>query len=75
MVVQARGAGCPLLVTQAVQRLLHRVVLEPIFEGQDPTQSPVLPAIMGRLPGLSVVPAYFVGVGFRPEQAPPYARR
>lgn len=27
------------------------------------------------LPGLSVVPAYFVGVGFRPEHAPHCARR
>ncbi|SRX94626.1 putative oxidoreductase [Mycobacterium tuberculosis H37Rv] [Mycobacterium shimoidei] len=70
-----RRRRLPTAVTQAVQRVLHRVVLEPIFQGQDPTQSPVVPAIMGRLPWLSVVPAYFVGVGVRPEHAPRYARR
>jgi hypothetical protein len=30
---------------------------------------------MERLPWLSVVPAYFIGVGIRPEHAPAFARR
>jgi hypothetical protein len=28
-----------------------------------------------RLPWLSVVPAYFIGIGIRPEHAPAFARR
>jgi 2-polyprenyl-6-methoxyphenol hydroxylase-like FAD-dependent oxidoreductase len=65
----------PTAVTQAVQRVLHRLVLEPILRGQDPTRSALLPVVVGRLPWLSVVPAYFIGVGVRPEHAPAFARR
>jgi hypothetical protein len=28
-----------------------------------------------RLPWLSILPAYFIGVGVRPEHAPAFARR
>jgi hypothetical protein len=30
---------------------------------------------MERLPWLSFLPAYFIGVGVRPERAPAFARR
>jgi hypothetical protein len=32
-------------------------------------------ALVRRLPQLSVVPAYLIGVGLRPEHAPAFARR
>jgi hypothetical protein len=32
-------------------------------------------ALIRRLPWLSVIPAYLVGVGVRPEHAPDFARR
>ncbi len=62
-------------VTQAVQRVLQRRLLGPLLRGADPTPPAALLGLVSRLPWLSVVPAYFVGVGVRPEHAPPFARR
>jgi hypothetical protein len=47
----------------------------PILRGQvgDPPAAAV--ALIRRLPWLSVIPAYLVGVGVRPEHAPDFARR
>ena len=60
--------------TQAVQRVLQRG-LEPLLRGADLTPPTALLTVMERLPWLSAVPAYFVGVGVRPERAPAFARR
>lgn len=65
----------PTVVTQAVQRVLQRALLGPLLRGADPTPPDALLGLVQRLPWLSVVPAYFVGVGVRPEHAPPFARR
>jgi 2-polyprenyl-6-methoxyphenol hydroxylase-like FAD-dependent oxidoreductase len=62
-------------VTQALQRVLHRRLLGPILRGEDPTQSATALKVVSRLPWLSVVPAYVMGVGIRPEHAPAFARR
>ena len=62
-------------VTQAVQRGMHRFVVGPILAGRSAGPSKTLLAVMERLPWLAVVPAYFVGVGVRPEHAPAFARR
>jgi 2-polyprenyl-6-methoxyphenol hydroxylase-like FAD-dependent oxidoreductase len=62
-------------VTQAVQRVLHRMLLRPMLRGADPTPPAALFALLERLPWLSAVPAYFVGVGVQPEHAPAFARR
>jgi 2-polyprenyl-6-methoxyphenol hydroxylase-like FAD-dependent oxidoreductase len=66
----------PTATTQALQRVLHRRVLDPILRGADPTETgaPLL-GLVRRLPWLSVVPAYVVGVGIRPEHAPAFAKR
>ncbi|HEU0190464.1 MAG TPA: FAD-dependent oxidoreductase [Mycobacterium sp.] len=64
----------PAVVTQSVQRLLHRG-LRPILRGEDLTPPEALLSAIERLPWLSGVPAYFVGVGVRPEHAPAFARR
>ena len=65
----------PTAVTQAVQRVLQRQLLGPLVRGADPTPPAALFELIRRLPWLSVVPAYFVGVGVRPEHAPAFARR
>ncbi len=65
----------PTAVTQAVQRVLHRGLLGPLLRGEDPTPPEALLSVVERLPWLSAVPAYFVGVGVRPEHAPAFARR
>jgi 2-polyprenyl-6-methoxyphenol hydroxylase-like FAD-dependent oxidoreductase len=65
----------PTAVTQAVQRVLQRALLGPLLRGDDPTPPAALLSVIERLPWLSVLPAYFVGVGIRPERAPAFARR
>jgi 2-polyprenyl-6-methoxyphenol hydroxylase-like FAD-dependent oxidoreductase len=74
-----RRRNLPAVVTQSVQRVLHRAV-SPVLVGGRVPQLPeplrrLIPAVLGRLPALSAVPAYFVGVGLRPERAPEFARR
>jgi 2-polyprenyl-6-methoxyphenol hydroxylase-like FAD-dependent oxidoreductase len=65
----------PTAVTQAVQRVLQRQLLGPLLRGADPTPPAALLGLVQRLPWLSFVPAYFIGVGVRPEHAPAFARR
>ena len=62
-------------VTQAVQRVLQSRLLGPLLRGADPTPPAALLSLVDRLPWLSVLPAYFIGVGVRPERAPAFARR
>jgi 2-polyprenyl-6-methoxyphenol hydroxylase-like FAD-dependent oxidoreductase len=64
----------PTAVTQAVQRVLQRG-LGSLLRGADVTPPAALLGLVERLPWLSVVPAYFIGVGVRPEHAPAFARR
>ena len=70
-----RRRAFPTAVTQAVQRLLQSRLLGPLLRGADPTPPATLLSLVERLPWLSVVPAYFIGVGVRPEHAPAFARR
>jgi 2-polyprenyl-6-methoxyphenol hydroxylase-like FAD-dependent oxidoreductase len=65
----------PTAVTQAVQRVMQRVLLGPLLRGADPTPPAALLGLVQRLPWLSAVPALFIGVGVRPEHAPAFARR
>jgi 2-polyprenyl-6-methoxyphenol hydroxylase-like FAD-dependent oxidoreductase len=65
----------PTAVTQAVQRGLQRRLLGPLLRGAEPTPPAALLGLLQRLPWLSMVPAYFIGVGVRPEHAPAFARR
>ena len=63
----------PTVVTQAFQRAMHRgMTLQPGLDIRPPA---ALRTVIERLPGLTVVPAYLVGVGIRPERAPAFARR
>ncbi|MEB3022097.1 FAD-dependent oxidoreductase [[Mycobacterium] crassicus] len=71
--VQRRRAF-PTVVTQSAQRVLHRG-LTPILRGKDLNPPASLGVVMAKLPWLAAIPAYFVGVGVRPERAPAFARR
>ncbi|MEX5717949.1 FAD-dependent oxidoreductase [Geodermatophilus maliterrae] len=65
----------PTVLVQGLQRMLHRALVGPLVEGRRPgPPAPVL-ALVHRLPQLSVLPAYLIGVGLRPEHAPDFARR
>jgi 2-polyprenyl-6-methoxyphenol hydroxylase-like FAD-dependent oxidoreductase len=70
-----RRRAFPTAVTQAVQRVLQSRLLGPLLRGADPTPPAALLGLVERLPWLSVVPVYFIGVGVRPEHAPAFARR
>ena len=65
----------PAALTQAVQRVLHRRLVGPILRGESGSPPAALVALLRRLPWLSAIPAYVVGVGVRPERAPAFARR
>jgi 2-polyprenyl-6-methoxyphenol hydroxylase-like FAD-dependent oxidoreductase len=64
----------PTVVTQSVQRVLHRG-LTPILRGKNLSPPAAFGAVIAKLPWLSAIPAYLVGVGVRPERAPSFARR
>lgn len=65
----------PTVVTQLVQRVMHRGLLGPLLRGKDPAPPDALLRVFEWLPWLSIVPAYFIGVGVLPEHAPAFARR
>ena len=50
-------------------------MIAPILHGRVAEPPPALVALVRRLPWLAAVPAYVIGVGVRPEHAPPFARR
>lgn len=62
-------------VTQALQRLMHRRLVVPVFAGADGQPPRVFVALLQKLPWLAAVPARVIGVGVRPERAPAFARR
>ncbi|MFD6951739.1 hypothetical protein A6A08_16665 [Nocardiopsis sp. TSRI0078] len=65
----------PTVAVQALQRLMHRGLAEPMVRGERlGPPKPVL-AALDRAPWLSFVPAYLIGKGIRPQHAPGFARR
>ncbi|WFE28004.1 FAD-dependent oxidoreductase [Solwaraspora sp. WMMD791] len=72
--VRARRA-LPTAAVQSVQRAMHRNLVEPILAGRRAgPPAPVL-ALARRLPQVTLLPAYLIGIGPRPEHAPAFARR
>ncbi|MBV8929606.1 MAG: FAD-dependent oxidoreductase, partial [Mycobacteriaceae bacterium] len=65
----------PTAVTQALQRVIHARLLGPVLRGEADGPPPIVFALVERMPWLSAIPAYIVGVGVRPEHAPDFARR
>ncbi len=72
--VQRRRIVATRLV-QGLQRAMHRGLVEPALAGRLTGPPPAVLALLRRVPGITAVPAYLIGVGFRPESVPPYARR
>jgi 2-polyprenyl-6-methoxyphenol hydroxylase-like FAD-dependent oxidoreductase len=65
----------PAALTQGLQRVMHRGLVTPVMRGASADPPTAMIAVLRRLPWLSVIPAYVVGVGVRPERAPAFARR
>ena len=65
----------PTILVQALQRLLHRGVVAPVVEGRRMGPPRPILAVARHVPLVSLVPAYLIGVGLRPEHAPEFARR
>ncbi|MFG1636772.1 FAD-dependent oxidoreductase [Pseudonocardia alni] len=65
----------PTVLVQGLQRIMHRNIAGPALAGRlDGPPAPLL-RLMRAVPAAQIVPAYLVGVGFRPERAPDFARR
>ncbi|MFP5020289.1 FAD-dependent oxidoreductase [Pseudonocardia phyllosphaerae] len=65
----------PTMLVQGLQRAMHANIAGPSLRGElDGPPAPLL-RLVRRFPILQIVPAYLVGVGFRPERAPAFARR
>jgi 2-polyprenyl-6-methoxyphenol hydroxylase-like FAD-dependent oxidoreductase len=62
-------------LVQSLQRLLHRGLVVPILDGRRNGPPDRLLALLRRVPRLTSVTAYLIGVGFKPEHAPDFARR
>lgn len=65
----------PAALTQGLQRAMHRILVRPVMAGGDAQPPAAFVAVLRRLPWLSAIPARFIGVGFRAERAPGFARR
>jgi 2-polyprenyl-6-methoxyphenol hydroxylase-like FAD-dependent oxidoreductase len=66
----------PTVATQTLQRVLHRVLLASVLQGHEAARPPAaLLKLLERVPQLTAVPAYIIGVGLLPQHAPDFARR
>jgi 2-polyprenyl-6-methoxyphenol hydroxylase-like FAD-dependent oxidoreductase len=65
----------PTMLVQGLQRLLHRTVMRPVMAGKRNGPPPAMIKLFARFPQLSYFPARLLGLGFRPEHAPAFARR
>ncbi len=65
----------PTMLVQGLQRLLHKSVMRPVMEGRRNGPPAPMIKLFKRFPVLSYLPARLLGIGFRPEHAPAFARR
>lgn len=65
----------PTILVQGLQRILHNVIIKPTLDQRREGPPKPLVALMRRIPQASFLPAYLIGMGFRPERAPRFARR
>ena len=65
----------PTVLVQCLQRAMHRLVVKPVLEGRRDGPPKPLGKLMRKVPRASFIPAYLIGIGFRPEHAPAWARR
>jgi 2-polyprenyl-6-methoxyphenol hydroxylase-like FAD-dependent oxidoreductase len=65
----------PTMLVQGLQRILHRAVMRPVMAGERNGPPAAMIKLFARFPRLSYFPARLLGLGFRPEHAPAFARR
>jgi 2-polyprenyl-6-methoxyphenol hydroxylase-like FAD-dependent oxidoreductase len=65
----------PTVATQTLQRFLHSRLMAPVLQGGEAKIPGALLRLVERVPQLSVVPAYLVGVGLVSQHAPSFAER
>jgi 2-polyprenyl-6-methoxyphenol hydroxylase-like FAD-dependent oxidoreductase len=65
----------PTIAVQTLQRLMHRGLVAPNLEGRRIGPPRAVLTLLRRVPQISSVPAYLIGIGLRPEHAPELARR
>ena len=72
-----RRRNWPAQVVQTGQVLGHRLVLDRVLDRKNLNLrgGKTLLSIVARFPQLSMIPAYSMGIGVRPEHAPEFARR
>ncbi|WP_211880185.1 FAD-dependent oxidoreductase [Pseudarthrobacter albicanus] len=70
-----RRRRMPTVVVQTAQRVMHRLLFEPIMSGKRSGAPAVLLFIARRIPGVGRVVPRFMAFGPRPEHAPAFARR
>ncbi|NYI69116.1 FAD-dependent oxidoreductase [Spelaeicoccus albus] len=63
----------PTVVIQSLQRVMHSRVIMPALDGKTVRLGRRVSRTVERLPFLTIVPAFVVGVGPRPERAPAWA--
>lgn len=57
----------PTRLTQGLQVFLHRRVFAPVLKKDGHMRLPWFMKLLGRIPALQFLPAYVIGIGFRPE--------
>ena len=74
-----RRRRLPTVLTQAFQRVAHRLVVASRVADDEaaprPTTAPAPLRLLQRFPLLQAIPGYFLGIGLLPEHAPDFARR
>jgi 2-polyprenyl-6-methoxyphenol hydroxylase-like FAD-dependent oxidoreductase len=70
-----RRRWLPTVAVQTLQRSMHRVLVRPTLAGRRAGPPRIVARLAARFPAVTIVPAYLIGVGLRPEHAPDFARR
>ena len=65
----------PTVIVQGLQRLLHRGLVKPILDGRRMGPPKPMLFLLRRVPPATHATAFLIGVGVRPEHAPPFAVR
>ncbi|MDD7939997.1 FAD-dependent oxidoreductase [Actinomycetospora lutea] len=65
----------PTIAVQTLQRVMHRGLVRPVLEGRRGGPPEPIRRLLAAFPPATIIPAYLIGVGLRPERAPAFARR
>ena len=65
----------PTVAVQLMQRVMDKLMVQPMIQGRRLGPPRPMPAVMKNLPFVTAVPARLIGLGVRSEHAPGFARR